>query len=200
MGDTMPASPDYQCLFAIAESQHGHFTSVQARTCGFTWERLSDVARTGRFIRIQRGIYRLRDYPWYPREEVVAAWLALGKETAVVSHESALDLLELSDVIPNATHITIPRTRRNLPDLPGVKIHTRTRPFGPLDVVVRDGMRVTSPARTILDTAEAGIGPEQVEMAIKQALDRGFATKTQLLEGAKDRSARVQRLVSGALR
>jgi predicted transcriptional regulator of viral defense system len=200
MGDTMPSPPDYQCLFDIAVSQHGHFTSAQARACGFTWERLSDVTRRGRFIRVQRGIYRLRDYPWYPREEVVSAWLALGKDTAVISHESALDLLELSDVIPNATHLTVPRTKRHIPPIPGVKVHTTTRPFGPLDIVVHDGMRVTSAARTILDAAEAGTGPEQVEMAIQQALDRGLATKTELLDGARHRGQRVQRLVHGALR
>lgn len=192
----MKPTPDYQCLFDIAVSQHGHFTAAQARSCGFTWERLSDVTRRGRFIRVLRGIYRLRDYPWYPREEVVAAWLALGKESAAVSHQSALDLLELSDVIPNATHITVPRSKRHIPHLPGVKVHTTTRPFGPLDIVFQDGMRVTSAARTILDTAETGTGPEQVEMAIRQALERGFTTNAELREGATKRSQRVQRLVN----
>jgi predicted transcriptional regulator of viral defense system len=199
MDDTLPQRPDFQCLFDIATSQHGHFTSAQARECGYSWERLSNTTKSGRFVRIHRGIYRLRDFPWYPREEVVAAWLSLGKETAVVSHESALDLLELSDVIPNATHLTVPRTKRSVPNLPGVKVHTTTRPFGPLDVVVRDGMRLTSPSRTILDAAEAGTAPEQIELAIRQAITRGLATKKQLSEGAKRRNGRVQRLVAGAL-
>lgn len=60
-------------------------------------------------------------------------------------------------------------------------------------------MRVTSSARTILDTAEYGTAPEQVEMAIRQALSRGIATKSQLLEGAMSRSPRVQRLLKGVL-
>jgi predicted transcriptional regulator of viral defense system len=199
MGDTNPSKPDYDCLFAVASSQHGYFTAAQARVCGFGWERLSNTTRTGRFIRIHRGIYRLRDYPDYPREEVVSAWLAIGKETSVVSHESALDLLQLSDVIPNYIHITVPRSRRNLPNLPGVKIHTTTRQLGPMDVVVRDGMRVTSAIRTILDTAEAGTAPEQIEMAIRQALARGMVTRAQLAEGASHRNSRVQRLITGAL-
>ena len=78
--------------------------------------------KTGKFIRIHRGVYRLRDYPSWPREEVMAAWLAVGKERAAVSHESALDLLDLSDVIPNRIHLTVPRFVRNLPKLPGVTI------------------------------------------------------------------------------
>lgn len=199
MGDTISRKPNHTCLFDTSTSQQGHFTSAQARECGFSWERLSNNTKTGRFIRIWRGIYRLRDFPWYPREGIVAAWLAVGKESAVVSHESALDLLELSDVIPYATHLTVPRSRRNLPKLLGVRIHTTTRPFGPHDIVIRDGMKVTSPARTILDAAEAGTAPEQIEMAIWQALARGIATSAVLVEGARTRSRRVQRLVEGAL-
>lgn len=199
MGDVMPANPDHQCLFGVASAQHGYFTSSQARTCGFSWERLSDGNRRGRYIRFRRGLYRLRDYPSFPREEVVAAWLALGKDTAVVSHESALDLLELSDVSPYAIHLTVPRTKRNLPNLPGVRIHTTTKPFSPIDVITRDGIRLTGAARTILDAAEWGTGPEQIEMAIQQALARGLATRTQLIKDASDRTKRVQDLVTNAL-
>ena len=44
----------------------------------------------------------------------MAAWLAVGKQNAVVSHESALDLLDLSDVSPDRVHLTVPRSRRGL--------------------------------------------------------------------------------------
>ena len=171
----------------------------QARACSFTWERLSDGAQRGKYIRLRRGLYRLRDYPSFPREEVVAAWLALGKDTAVVSHESALDLLELSDVIPHAIHLTVPRSRRNLPNLIGARIHTTTKPFGPLDIVTRDGIRLTSAGRTILDAAEWGTAPEQIEMAIQQAIARGLVTRTKLTQDAANRSQRVQALVKNAL-
>jgi predicted transcriptional regulator of viral defense system len=199
MGDTMPDHPDHSCLFEVALGQHGFFTAAQARTCGFSWERLSDGTRRGRYIRYRRGLYRLRDYPSFPREEVVAAWLAAGQDVAVVSHESALDLLELSDVTPRAIHLTVPRPKRNRPKLPGVRIHTTTKPFGPLDIITRDGIRLTSAARTILDSAEWGTGPEQIEMAIHQAISRGLATRSQLLEDVSTRSARVRDLVVNTL-
>jgi len=51
-----------------------------------------------------------------------------------VSHESALDLLGLSDIIPDAVHRTVSRSRRNLPDLPGVTIHTTGRPSDPKSI------------------------------------------------------------------
>jgi hypothetical protein len=108
MGDAFAARPDYACLFATASEQHGYFTASQVRTCGFKRDLLAYHTRHGRFIRIRRGLYRLRDYPSSPREEVVAVWLAVGKDAAVVSHASALDLLDLSDVVPDLVHLTVP--------------------------------------------------------------------------------------------
>src|SRR5947207_832146 len=117
------------CLHFKAADQHGYFTAKQAQDCGLGRPLLTYHTRSGRFQRIYRGIYRLRDYPTSPHDEVYAACLAVGPDpdTAVVSHESALDLLDLSDVIPNEVHLTVSRARRDLPRLPGVRIHTTTR-------------------------------------------------------------------------
>src|SRR3990172_11685374 len=124
MNDTAtPISPDARALFAIASAQAGYFTAAQARESGYSSQLLAHHARTGRFLRIARGLYRLRDYPSAPREEIVAAWLRAGTD-AVVSHESALDLFGLSDVIPNAIHLTVPRARRKLARTAGVVVHT----------------------------------------------------------------------------
>ncbi|HEY7030828.1 MAG TPA: type IV toxin-antitoxin system AbiEi family antitoxin domain-containing protein [Thermomicrobiales bacterium] len=199
MGDTITSGPDLTSLFGTASGQHGYFTYAQARSSGVRDNLLAYHTETGKFIRVHRGVYRFRDYPSSPLEEVVAAWLAVGKEAATVSHESALALLELSDVIPNAIHLTVPRSKRNLPDLPGVKIHTTTRPLGPTDVTLREGIRITSATRTILDTAEAGTAPDQVELAIRQAIQRGLTTPRRLEKDARSRSRRVQDLVRIAL-
>lgn len=110
---------------------------------------------------------------------------------AVVLHESAFDLLDLSDVIPDAVHLTVPRSRRYLPAPPGVKIHTTVRPLQPDDLTYRDGMVITSAARTILDAAEAGTAPEQIEMAVAQAIERGMVLPDQLRRDAAERGQRV---------
>ncbi len=199
MGDKTGLLPDHACLFAIASEQQGYFTAAQARDCGFGWDLLAYHARHVHFIRLRRGLYRLRDYPTSRYEEVMAAWLAVGKDQAVISHESALDLLGLSNVIPSAVHLSVPRSRRHLPTLPSVTIHTTSRSLRRDDVIVREGMRLTSAARSILDAAEIGTAPEQIEMAVLQALERGLATASQLLQDAGERSQRVFRLMSGAL-
>lgn len=173
MHDTR-AKPDHQQLFQIASEQGGYFTSTQARSCGFSWALLTHHSKSGRFLRVRRGLYRFREYPSSSREDVLAAWLGAGANVAVVSHESALDLHELSDVIPEVVHLTLPRSKRYRPASRGIAIHTTTRPFAPADTTVRSGIRVTSVARSIVDAAEAGTAPEQIVAATAEAIRRGL--------------------------
>jgi predicted transcriptional regulator of viral defense system len=199
MDDTETATrPDHERLFAIATEQAGYFTTAQARDCGFSSPLLTHHAKSGRFVRVARGLYRFRDYPTSPREELLAAWLRLAP-WAVVSHESALELLGLSDIIPNLIHLSVPRARRKLARRSGVALHTTTRPLDGVDVAVRDGMRLTGPARTIADVAEAGLAPEQVIRAAAQAIDRGLTTPSRLREAVMGRGRRVEQLVEIAL-
>lgn len=197
MNDTT-TNPDHAKLFGTASEQAGYFTTRQARDAGFSSPLIRHHVRTGRFMHVARGLYRLRDYPSTPREEVLAAWLRIAPK-AVVSHESALDILGLSDAIPNAIHLTVPRTFRKLTSLPSVTIHTTVRPVRPSDIVDRDGIRLTNAARTIADVVEAGLAPDQVELAVRSAIDRGFATPRQLRAAASNRGRRVQEIVDSAI-
>jgi predicted transcriptional regulator of viral defense system len=112
-------------------------------------------------------------------------WMAVGPEKAIVSHESALALLELSDNIPDEVHLLVPRRYRGLRRPPGVVIHT----FPDADTVAtlqRYGMAVTAPARTLVDVA-GELQPEQAAMAARQALSRGLLTRRQLEQEAARR-------------
>jgi predicted transcriptional regulator of viral defense system len=199
MYDKASRAPDLPGLFGEASTQMGYFTTAQAQECGFSKQLLAHHATTGRFIRVRRGLYRFRDYPSSPHEEVMAAWLAAGKDSATISHESALNLLDLSDVIPDRVHLTIPRSRRGLPAPPGVALHTTTRPIPPKDIITWDGLRLTAPMRTILDAAEDGTGPEQIVMAIRQAVARGMLLPERLRTEALSYDVRVTQLINTAL-
>ncbi len=199
MNDLASTKPDRQCLFDVAATQQGYFTAAQAGSCGYSPALLSHHARGGRFLRVRRGLYRIREYPSSPREEVLASWLAAGPDEVTVSHESALDLLDLSDVIPNAIHLTVPRSRRGLVAPPGVLLHTTTRPPRRDETTEREGIRLTGPLRTILDAAEWGTAPEQIALAVGQALARGWLGEGELRRAADERGARVARLVATAL-
>src|SRR5947207_9002568 len=157
---------DHDGLYRIAESQAGYFTAQQALDAGMDRSTLLHHARPGgRYERVRRGLYRLRHFPSSPHEHVVAAWLDLPSP-AVVSHESALELYDLSDVIPNAVHITLPRSKRGQRGRPGVRFHTVEHPPGPDDTRRLAGVVVTSPERTIVDALETGTQMEQIEQAV----------------------------------
>jgi predicted transcriptional regulator of viral defense system len=199
MHDTSGEKPDIQCLADVASEYAGYFTNADAESCGFSRALLAHHENTGRFVRVRRGVYRFRETPVSPREEVISAWLGVGRDVAVVSHETALDLHDLSDVIPSRVHLTLPRSRRYVRAPRGATLHTTTRALTQADVTVREGIRLTEPTQTIFDAAEAGVGPEQIELAVRQALDRGLTTTTLLREKAHGRSSRVRALIDRAI-
>lgn len=188
-------APDAIALNRVSYGQDGYFTSRQAREAGFSPQLLAHHVRSGRYEHVRRGLYRLRDYPSSSHDEVRAKWLAVGAERAVVSHESALELHGLSDVLPNSVHLLVDRDDRGIRRLQGVTLHTTTKALGPSEVVPREGIRVTDPVRSILDAAGTGTAPEQIELAVRQALDEGLTTRRSLLARADRRGGRVADLV-----
>lgn len=191
-------SPDWTGLFEVASGQAGYFTVPQARAAGFSSALIAHHTRRGRVLRVGPRLYRFGLYPSSPREEVMRAWLAAGP-SAVISHESALDLLGLSDTIPDRIHVTVPRGLRWLRAGPDIAIHTSGRPLRPEEVWVRGGMSVTCPARTILDVAQTGGAPDQVAQAVREAWERGLADREELMAGGAERGKAVSNLISGAL-
>jgi predicted transcriptional regulator of viral defense system len=191
---------DHDALYRAAEAQGGYFTAPQAVEAGMDRSTLSFHARPGgRYERVRRGLYRLRHFPSSPYEYVMAAWLPLRGAGAVVSHESALELLELSDVIPEAVHLTVPRSERGLRRRDGVRLHTAEHPPGANQIQTISGLPVTSPERSIVDALGSGAQPEQIEMAIGQALERGLITPSRLRRAAEARSPRVRQFLGRRL-
>lgn len=198
LGDSIPLMSDkidHDGLYWVTESQAGYFTAQQALEAGMDRSTLRHHARPGgRYERVRRGLYRLRHFPPSPDDRVMAAWLPLP-EPAVVSHESALELYDLSDVIPRAVHITLPRAKRGQRPRPGVRFHTVEHPPGPNETRRIAGVAVTSPERTIVDSLEAGTQLEQIELAVSQAFERGLTTPRRLRAATACRSSRVRTFI-----
>ncbi len=194
MADIVP-HPDSAALHRLAYSQEGMFTARQAQERGYSAQLLAHHARTGRFARVRRGLYRLSDYPTGEHEEIRAAWLAVGMERAVVSHESALVLHELSDALPNTVHLLVSRQHRGIRPPTGVTLHTATTAIPDDEITIRHGIRVSTPSRAIIDAAGSGTAPEQIQMAIRQALKRGSTTSRQLADLAERHGGQAATLV-----
>jgi predicted transcriptional regulator of viral defense system len=179
--------PDISALQSEAYHQAGYFTAAQARAHRVSPQLLDHYVRAGRFERRRRGLYRITGFPSGEHDEIREAWLAVGPDKAVVSHDSALALHALSDHIPDAVHMLVPRRHRGVRRPPGVVLHTSTSE-DPIPTVWRDGIAVTAPARSVVDAAN-DLQPDQLVMAIRQALARGLLTRRQL-EGEADRQHR----------
>jgi predicted transcriptional regulator of viral defense system len=192
--------PDLSALNRLAYAQDGLFTVQQAQERGFSAQLLAHHTQAKRFERVRRGLYRLSDYPTGEYEEIRAAWLVVGMQRAIVSHESALALHELSDVLPGSVHLLVSREHRGARAPSGVTLHTATIPISDSDITTRHGMRVTTPARTIIDAARSGTAPEQIQLAIRQALQDGRATTDQLAEHAEQTGGHIAALVKRTTR
>jgi predicted transcriptional regulator of viral defense system len=190
----MDMKPDYNKLYEFAEDQAGYFTAAQALQAGFSWERLSNSVKSGKFQRISVGVYRLTQFPRHPHEDLFYTWLSTGPNSAI-SHESALAYYELSDVLPAEIHVIIPRTASRRRQ----KIRMHTNRLAPDEVVMRSGLRITTVARTIADVAASGVAEEAVKQAIEESLRRGLASRTDLLTQAERRGGRAKRIIIDTL-
>lgn len=189
-------------FYRLAEDQAGYFTAAQAVAAGLSRRLLSyHSTGGGSLIRVDRGLYRLRNYPRSPREDLVATWLAVGRPIdAVVSHDTALELYDLSDAIPAAVHLTAGREHRgHRSRRPGVSLHFVTGGVPASDRTTREGLPLTSVERTLLDSLAVHGTTEQTELAVAQALDRGLTSIGRLTARAADGSKAGQERLRNAL-
>lgn len=190
----------FRSLNAVAEQQGGYFTAKQARTAGYRYPHLAYHIAAGNFERVGHGLYRLPTLPPSEHDDLVRLSLwSRGRDDrsqAVVSHESSLALYDLSDVIPRKVHLTVPPHFRKRP-LKGCALHKAA--LEPSDIEERSSFRVTSPLRTLLDVAAStSVSQDQLDRAVREALDRGLVRKTKLVEAVR-KGPRASRL-SSALR
>ena len=183
--------PDYDKLYQIADDQGGYFTSAQAGGAGYSWERLSNTVKAGRFVRVSRGVYRLAHYPGSRFEDLFITWLRTGPNS-VISHESALSVYDLSDVLPHEIHVVVPRTasRRRK----GIRQHTNQLEVK--DITTRDGLPITTVARTLADVSSTGLAKEQVKQAINEGISNGMVTMEMLWNQAEKRGGRFKKILT----
>jgi predicted transcriptional regulator of viral defense system len=177
-------------LEALALSQGGYFDRTDAHDHGIGDDLLTYHVRTGRFERCYPGVFRLRIAPISRQDELLLAWV-WSNYRATISHESALALYSLSDVRPSSVHLIVPPTFRRQPG--PFELHWTA--LGEDDVTIYEGLPVTTPARSIVDAAASGTGPEQIQLAIHQAVERALASSEQIRAAAQRPGYRHRRRV-----
>jgi|SRR6185295_1886284 len=197
MGTSAPSqasSPDWSALFGAAEAQSGYFTTGQAAAAGYSPQLLYKYLGNEKVARARRGIYRLVHFPAGEHEDLVVHWL-WAEQAGVFSHETALALHDLSDVLPSRVHMTLPAAwrRRRLRVPRGLVLHYAE--VGASDRDWFSAVPVTSPRRTLRDCIEANVSPDLVRQGVGQARRRGLISERDraALEASLDRGSKSSR-------
>lgn len=187
------ARPARRALALLAESQGGYFTAKQAAALGYEPPHLTYHVRQGNVERVGHGLYRVAELSPSEQDRFIrlSFWSRnrADEPQAVVSHETALQLHGLSDLLPEQVHLIVPpRYRKPAPR--GCVLHTDRLTAD--EVEERLGFRVTTPLRTLCDVAATALAQEQLDRAVADALDNGLVTRTELVTASR-RHARLRR-------
>lgn len=171
-------------LYQVAQSQQGFFTTKQAIRSGFADKTHAYHASAGNWIREHRGIYRLADFPTPERPDLMLwyLWSQNRKQVAegTYSHDSALSLHELSDIMPSKLHMTVPREFRRNSTVPEILVLHRAN-LDTNEVQEMYGVRVTRPLRTIADLLRSGhVDRSQLKQAVDEAIRRGLIGRKEI--------------------
>lgn len=185
-------------LWHLASQQRGYFTAAQALGAGYSYQGQHFHSRRGNWTRIDHGLYRLREFDHLPVEgdEQYVRWSLWSRGRAVVSHLSALSVHDLGIANPAEIHLTVPASFRQSDHT--VILHRAD--LTPDDVEHRLGFRVTIPLRAICESAAAGTDQDIVDTAVADLLERGLATRRQLLHAAQRLGPRAELGVERALK
>jgi predicted transcriptional regulator of viral defense system len=195
----VPADPSElrRHLNAVAMRQAGYFTAAQARSAGYSHQAQKYHVDHGNWVRVDRGLFRLPDWP-AQRNDIYVLWRLWSRGHGVVSHQSALAIHDLSDVNPSRVHLTVPPGFRSSD--PVVVLHRAH--LTAEDIEDHDGYQVTTVERTLLDAARSDVTQEQLQLAVAEAVERGLASPRRLRMRSDefgDRAAlRIERALSAS--
>ncbi|MBI4860929.1 MAG: hypothetical protein HY815_11830 [Candidatus Riflebacteria bacterium] len=158
--------PSRDDLYEIAAARAGYFTGADAAKAGFSLPLLHHDITRGRVERTGRGIFRLVHFPPSENEDLVVVWLWSDRR-GVFSHDTALLLHGLSDVLPARKHPTVPTTwsRRRLRVPPGVVLHHSD--LDPGDITWKGPIPLPSVQCSLLDCSAAHLAPDLFCQAVR---------------------------------
>ena len=166
-------TPRFIALAEAAADQFGLVTLQDAKRVGYEPKTIVKLAERGQLERISRGVYRVPFIPGGEMQSYMAAALWPQGIQGVLTHETALDLWDVSDINPATVHITVPRAHRPQRAIP--KAYTIHREdLDTQEVTAIQGVPVVRLARAIRQCAELHAGRDLLEQATRHGRGRGL--------------------------
>jgi very-short-patch-repair endonuclease len=150
---------------AVAARQFGVVKYQQLVACGLSRDQVGHRVAAGHLRRLWRGVYAFGPQQLTGEGRLIAAVLACGPG-AVLSHRSAAAHWELLQTAAARVDVTVPRSGGRT-ERPGIRLHCPRR-LDPEDVTERNGIPITTVARTLVDLC-AVVNDRQLERALEQA-------------------------------
>lgn len=159
-------------LVSIAADQHGLLSTEHAVRAGVASASLQRWVADGRLERVAHGLYRVIALPSDRLTAYLEATMWANGQGAV-SHASALEMLELCDVLPPRICITVP-ARYGPRKHGGEHYRVRRLDLPSADLTEYEGVPVVTVFRAIAQSTSDGEDPTQLRLAIRNAIDRGL--------------------------
>lgn len=177
-------------LYDIASRYGGFFTAKQAAMVGYAAPKRNYHVRAGNWVREQRGIFRLKAFPLPDRSDLVLWWLwsrnRQDEPQGIFSHQTALSLHELTDLMPSRIHMTVPPGfRRSAKPPKSIVLHQAELQHYEMENIA--GVPTTNALRTLLDLAlTKDVESAELRTAFVAAVKSGKITRAQLSQAEKD--------------
>jgi len=165
-------------LWEIALDQYGYVTAQDAARLDVPEVELRKLASRRKLVRMWQGVYRFPEFPISQNDQFMEAVLWTNDPLAVLSHETALDVRELSDVNPNMIHMTIPKRKNPLrrKDMPRIFV-VHYEDLRPDQCSWWEQIPCVT-VETAIDQVTVSLPrPDLIGQAINQAEARGLITK-----------------------
>ncbi len=173
-----------RALRNLASIQSGILSRPQALRAGMTTDMIKSRVSSGRWRPLYRGVYATFTGPPGRRAQMWAAFLSAGPG-AVLSHETAAELHQLTDKVTDPIHVTVPHWR-HVAFAQGVCLHRSVR-------AVEAAERNAYPPRTtveetVLDLTQTAGTFDDVCGWVTRAFARELTDETRLCAAAKART------------
>ena len=157
---------------------YGFVTSADAVRLGIPEGELPKLAARRKLVRAAQGVYRFPEFAVSPNDQLMEAVLWTRDPLAVLSHETALDAYQLSDVNPNVIHVTIPKRKNPIRriDMPAEYV-VHYQDLAPGQRGWWEEIPTVTPATAINQAMATTARPDLIRQAIDQAAARGLIDK-----------------------
>lgn len=175
----IPEEARWDPLAQLAIRQDGYVTLSQARWTGYTDDIFLALIPAGKVEQIASDVFRLTHFPRSNHEELIVLWLQTDR-TGVISHDTALLLHELSDILPRRRHITVPPEWNPGDRKLDANVVLHHAEVGEDEIRWLGPVPYTAPLRTLRDCIASHLSPDLIEQAIADGLRQGMFTESDL--------------------